>query len=743
MSRPTVLPTCPRNHTCTSPGKRPFDLVSLRHLKGWNEAPGINLPEDPDEAVEELDSIVSRGFNVGVRTNEFVVALDADSQKQSLIDSMPVGWQEGLIHETPRGFHVFFRPPVGLSVESTRFKLPRAFKANSSHHLEVYGSGRFVVVPPSPGYIGDLQPILQPKLLPEWPFSRLFMLGSKGVAVWNKVLPLEDNTQSGYDMALANAAASIPEFRENPTWIEDLLIAFRTVWGADDYNESYIERTVKEAIRWALEQQRGRAGKATRATLNPQEVAQKFVEWVGENNLLYSQGRDQLLVWPTKQAQTIQKALKYYPLWSPLSENQLRWLIRDAFAEDYPALNRIGPTREVVDALKGVVWNNNPVGDDSLERGLRQTDYVFTKDPQGEWMAVPIYEGVDLVRDAIIGEEALQIAKDNYVQIGVEGPIALEAPKENLWKGLVQEWVDPDTEAWLSSWIGYLMVPDTSWQKMLVMLGPGANGKSLFLSAVRQLLGDRVIASVPLDELGRGFSAHYLERALANFVDDLDMKYIERTGAIKTIVAGEPLRAEIKFGPVYWFRPVTRLVSATNQMPQVSDNTHGWLRRLDIVPFDRKFKADPVAHRKLLYRIGQALEQGHVGHWAIQGYLDVLKRGHREAPKTVEEAFTAYSMESDSVRAFVSEALNLDTSFTSGGISTKGMYAFYVQWSREQGLHPVSRLNFNRRMEALGFKRLTGRQAVDRGGRRTQVWVGTSPTKDYESELQFIGNTLV
>ena len=741
--RPAFLPTCPRNHNCTSPGKRPFDTLTFRHMKDWNNNPGLILPDDSEQAVSTLLSeYVEHGLNVGIRTNEFVVALDADSRKQSMIDSMPVGWQDGLVHETPNGFHVFFRPPEGLTVESTRFKLPKPKTATTKHHLEVYGPGRFVVVPPSPGYLGDLSPILDPKQLPLWPFSRLFMLGSKGVAIWNKILPLEDNTQSGYDMALANAAAQIPEFRESPVWIEELLVAFRRVWGADEPHEGYLERTVTEAIRWAQEQTLGQQAKKTRAAIDPNEVATRFIEWLGEENLLYSQERDQILVWPSSNPLVL-KMLKHYPLWSPLPEDHLRWLIRAEFADDYPALTRIGPTREVVDSLKGLVWKNNPRGDEELDRGLRQTDYIFTKDPQGEWIAVPVFEDVDLLRDSIRGPEALTVAKEQFAQIGIEGPIALEAPKQNLWQELVQEWVDPDTEEWLASWIGYLMVPDTSWQKILVMLGPGANGKSLFLSAVRQLLGERVVAAVPLDELGRGFSAHYLERALANLVDDLDLKYIERTGAIKTLVAGEPLRAEIKFGPVYWFRPVTRLVSATNQMPQVSDNTHGWLRRLDIVPFDRRFKADPVAHRKLLYRIDQAAQKGHVGYWALRGYLDVLSRGHREAPRTVEEAFTAYSMEADSVRAFVSDAINLDPSFTAAGISAKGMYAFYAHWAREQGLHPVSRLNFNRRMEALGFKRTTGKRAVDREGVRTQVWLGTTPREDYAETLQFIGSTLV
>ena len=741
--RPAFLPTCPRNHTCTGPGKRPFDPVTLRHLKGWTEAPGIALPNDPFKAEQELATFVANGLNVGIRTNEYVAVLDADSRKQSILDAMPVGWQDGVVHETPRGFHVFFRVPEGLTVESTRFKLPKNKLTSVRHHLEIYGSGRFVVTPPSPGYLGDLQPIFDPAQLPEWPFSRLFALGTRGVAIWNKTLPLDDNTQSGYDMALANTAALLEDFRENPQWIEDLLKAFRRVWGADEAPESYLERTVNEALRWATEKTRGESKRPIRQALDPQEVATRFIEWVGEENLLYSQAREQILVWPHDNIRTVQKVLKHYPLWSPLSEDQIRWLVRAEFGDDYPALSRVSPTREVVDSLKGLIWQINPLGDELLERGLRQTDYIFTKNPQGEWMAVPVVEHADLVRDAVVGPQSLEIAKMNYTQIGIEGPVVLQRPEYNEWQRLVQEWVDESTENWLASWIGYLMVPDTSWQKILVMLGPGANGKSLFLSAVRRLLGEPVVSAVPLDELGRGFSVHHMERSLANLVDDLDLRYIERTGAIKTLVAGEPLRAEIKFGPVYWFRPVTRLVSATNQMPQVSDNTHGWLRRLDIVPFDRSFRADPAAHRKLLYRIDKALQQGHIGHWALSAFLEILNKGHREAPRTVEEAFTAYSMEADSVRAFVADALNLDKGNTSYGISAKGMYAVYVQWAREQGLHPVSKMNFNKRMEALGFKRVTGKRALDREGLRTQVWLGTSPQEDFVSTFQVIVGALL
>lgn len=739
--RPTFLPTCPRNHTCTGPGKRPFDILTSRHLKNWTKAPGLKLPGNLESAQETLVAFTEQGLNVGVRAGDgILIALDVDSRGQTTLDALPMGWDTGVVHETPRGTHILFRYPKDLKIPSTRLKLDKG------KHLEVLSDGRFMVTPPSPGYIGDLAPLFDPDLLPEWPFHVLFSLGARGVQIWNKTLPLEDPSQSGYDMALANQAATIDELRDDPDLITGLIIAFRKIWGASvDNLDAYLERTTAEALKWGLESKRARRGKASRAPLDPQEVATRFVEWVNPENLLYSQGRDQILVWPHKDIETVQRVLKHYPLWTPLNEDSLRWVIRKEFSEDYPALTRMGPTKEVVDAIKGIAWNERPDGDELLDRGLRQRDYIFSRNPQGEWVAIPVYENTDLTSDVATGADALDIAKTYYAQIAIAGPIALNPIPEDQerWRPLVREWVDEHTEQWLASWIGYLLVPDTSWQKILVMLGPGANGKSIFLSAVRRLLGDQVVSAIPLDELGRGFSAHHLERSLANLVDDLDLRYIERTGSIKTLVAGEPLRAEIKFGPVYWFRPVTRLVSATNQMPQVSDTTHGWVRRLDIVPFERRFVADPVAHRKILYRIDQALQTGEIGYWALKGYLDVLRVGRRDVPQTVEAAVTSYTLESDSVKAFVFDCLRNEQDKTAG-ISTKGMYAFYAQWAREQGIHPVGRYNFNARMKQLGFKKQSGKRAIERPDLvHTSVWVGTKASPEYDKLLSYIGNTLV
>ncbi len=70
--------------------------------------------------------------------------------------------------------------------------------------------------------------------------------------------------------------------------------------------------------------------------------------------------------------------------------------------------------------------------------------------------------------------------------------------------------------------IGWLMIPDMSLQKSILLIGDGANGKSVYLWAVSAFLGRENIASLSLQRLeGDKFAAARLVGKLANICADL------------------------------------------------------------------------------------------------------------------------------------------------------------------------------------------------------------------------------
>jgi putative DNA primase/helicase len=90
------------------------------------------------------------------------------------------------------------------------------------------------------------------------------------------------------------------------------------------------------------------------------------------------------------------------------------------------------------------------------------------------------------------------------------------------WKKFIRE-VFPGVSgaiAWeIKAW---LMTPNTSIQKAILLLGDGANGKSTYLRGVMAFIGKPNIAAVSLHKLENDrFSAARLIGRLANICSDL------------------------------------------------------------------------------------------------------------------------------------------------------------------------------------------------------------------------------
>ena len=66
------------------------------------------------------------------------------------------------------------------------------------------------------------------------------------------------------------------------------------------------------------------------------------------------------------------------------------------------------------------------------------------------------------------------------------------------WKNTLVHNLEGDQErmALLQEWAGYLLLPDTSQQKFLVLEGEGANGKSVYMAGLEAMLGTENVSHV-------------------------------------------------------------------------------------------------------------------------------------------------------------------------------------------------------------------------------------------------------
>jgi putative DNA primase/helicase len=158
------------------------------------------------------------------------------------------------------------------------------------------------------------------------------------------------------------------------------------------------------------------------------------------------------------------------------------------------------------------------------------------------------------------------------------------------WDKFIGEVFPGDTEAIAWEIPAWLMTPDTSIQKAVLLLGDGANGKSTYLSAVLAFLGRRNASAVSLHRLEQDkFAVARLVGRLANICPDLPSNDLASTSVFKAITGGDFLVAERKFHDSFEFLPYARLVFSANHPPKSQDASAAFFRRWVVVPFERVF----------------------------------------------------------------------------------------------------------------------------------------------------------
>lgn len=237
----------------------------------------------------------------------------------------------------------------------------------------------------------------------------------------------------------------------------------------------------------------------------------------------------------------------------------------------------------------------------------------------------------------------------------------------------------------------------TEFQRCLVLLGEGANGKSVCLDVVASMFPPGSVTHVPPQEWAREYSIAQLRGSLLNSVSELPERDILEGDRFKAVVTGDPVTARAPYEPAYSFRPRAGQLFAANKLPAFRDRSHGFLRRFLVVPFERQF--DPKAADKTLAgRIVQT-ELAGVVCWALEGAARLLRRGHYREARASDEAKRDWQRSNDSPLEFLVAcardvvAPSISAPETVAGqphIRAEDLYTAYRHWCTKAGFLAVN-----------------------------------------------------
>ena len=152
---------------------------------------------------------------------------------------------------------------------------------------------------------------------------------------------------------------------------------------------------------------------------------------------------------------------------------------------------------------------------------------------------------------------------------------------------------DADTFSSLLETVALCVWPSNPFQRAVVIVGRGGNGKSAFLSLLRRTLGASNCAALDLSSVGKRFQSTALIGRIANLVDDCGGGKLNdaELGVLKSAISHNEVACEFKGGRITSFSPQAQFVICGNAMPEFADVSRGMMRRLHFIELRHNFEA--------------------------------------------------------------------------------------------------------------------------------------------------------
>ena len=253
---------------------------------------------------------------------------------------------------------------------------------------------------------------------------------------------------------------------------------------------------------------------------------------------------------------------------------------------------------------------------------------------------------------------------------------------------------DAEVRRLFEEMVGYMLMRHLQYQKGFMFYGTGANGKSTILDLLKAFIGYGNYVSIDIDRLTKNrFTAAELENKLANISDDINNVRITNTGDFKKHLAGNEILVERKGEKPFQLKPYATHIFAANTIPETSDNTKGFYRRMCFIPLTATFsKSDPDYDPAIVEKITTPTALSYLFNLALTGARRLIRNKCFTEPDVVVKALKKYQIENSSVMEWID-----DVGVEIGIILSKpssDLFTMYKDWCSNEGIVATGRTKF-------------------------------------------------
>jgi len=259
---------------------------------------------------------------------------------------------------------------------------------------------------------------------------------------------------------------------------------------------------------------------------------------------------------------------------------------------------------------------------------------------------------------------------------------------------------DDESQKVLAEFMGYIFTRNLKLEKVLFLYGAGRNGKSVMFDIIRSMLGENNISFYGLASLtdDTGYYRAKLVNKLINWASDVGDRLQSNT--FKQLASGEPIECRLPYKEPFQLQNVCKFAFNTNTLPADVEHTTAFFERFLIIPFDtyiKPEKRDPELAKKIISN-----ELPGVFNWVLDGLNRLLKQGKFSHCKASDDALSEFRKEADSVALFV-DHMNYKPEPNEEPIKEMPVYANYREYCHTEGMKPLARKNFRKRLQNLGI----------------------------------------
>lgn len=251
--------------------------------------------------------------------------------------------------------------------------------------------------------------------------------------------------------------------------------------------------------------------------------------------------------------------------------------------------------------------------------------------------------------------ELLPLTHEFFTRNALAIDYRADAPTPTRWLQFLDElWPgDAGSTGTLQEMFGYVLVPDTTQQKIFLLVGPPRSGKGTIARVLAHLVGTENACAPTLNSIGGEFGLQPLIGKQLAIVSD--MRLGGRTDP--AVVAENLLRisgedmvtANRKYKSAWSGRLAVRFLVMTNEIPKFADASGALASRFVPLVMSESFlgREDPGLANALMRELPGIL------CWAVEGWRRLRDRGHFVLPEAARETMQTMSDLASPVSAFV------------------------------------------------------------------------------------------